>query len=160
MEQAWADMGATPEVTSVWTGDFNDPTKARQVADQMIADGVDFIAGSQNLGMFGIFEAAKAASTDTSKILVSAKYTDKTSFAPNNYVTSALYDYATPMVEIVGKIMAGEVSGYYPIQFSKGSTIQIPLQNVDPALEADVQQVIDDINSGKIEVIKDSTAVE
>jgi basic membrane protein A and related proteins len=160
MEQAWADMGVSPEVTSVWTGDFNDPTKARQVADQMIADGVDYIAGSQNLGMFGIFEAAKAASTEDSKILVSAKYTDKTSFAPDNYVTSVLYDYATPMVEIVQKVIAGEMSGYYPIQFGKGSTIQLPLKNVDPALEAEVQQVIDDINSGAIEVVKDSSAVE
>ena len=126
----------------------------------MIADGVDYIAGSQNLGMFGIFEAAKAASTEDSKILVSAKYTDKTSFAPDNYVTSVLYDYATPMVEIVQKVIAGEMSGYYPIQFGKGSTIQLPLKNVDPALEAEVQQVIDDINSGAIEVVKDSSAVE
>jgi basic membrane protein A len=87
MQQALKDMNSTAELKTVWTGDFNDPTKARSVSDAMIADNVDVIVGSLNLGMFGVFESVKAAQTP---ILVTAKYTDKTSFAPKNYVTSSV----------------------------------------------------------------------
>jgi basic membrane protein A len=160
IDQALADNNLEVEINRVFTGDFNDPTKGRQFADQLIADGNDYIMGSMNLGMFGLFEAAKAASTDTKKILTSAKYTDKKSFAPNNYVTSCLYDFATPVKFAVEKILTGELGGYTQIAFGSGVKIQQPLMNVDPALDAEVTQMVEDITSGKIEVVKDSSKYE
>ncbi|NPV87791.1 MAG: BMP family protein [Anaerolineae bacterium] len=158
IEQAIAEQGLTVEFKPVWAGDFNDPTKARQVADAMIADGADVIMGSLNLGMFGLFEAVKAV--PDKGILVTAKYTDKTSFAPTNYVTSLLYDFEKPMMDITQKIIAGEKGGYYPLGFDTGVAVQMPLKNVDEALNAEIEALVADIISGKIEVKKDNTPIE
>lgn len=157
MQQAIADTGSKVELKTVWTGDFNDPTKARQVSDAMIAEGVDVIVGSMNLGMFGVFESVKAAKD---KVLVLAKYTDKSSFAPNNYVTSLLYDFVKPMKDIVGKIQSGEKGGYYALGFDTGVGLQMPLKNVDAGLNDQMKTMMSDIKSGKIEVKKDNTPIK
>jgi basic membrane protein A len=158
IQQALADLGSTVVFTPVWSSDFNDPAKARQLTDALIADGNDVIMSSVNLGMVGVFEAAKAV-TDT-KILVTAKYTDKTSFGPDNFVTSLLYDFSKPLVDIVTKIQAGETGGYYPLGFDTGVKLQTPLQNVDPAVAAQIEEIITKVMDGTIVVVKDSTEVK
>lgn len=157
VEQAIDDLGLDVEMTPVWAGDFNDPTKARELTDAMIAEGVDVIMGSLNLGMFGLFEGVKGAS---GQVWATAKYVDKANFAPDNYVTAVLYDWAGPLKDIVGKIMAGEAGGYYPLGFDTGVAIQMPLQNVPDELNAEIEQIVADIESGKIEVVKDTTPIE
>jgi basic membrane protein A len=157
MQQALKDMNSTAELKMVWAGDFNDPTKARSVTDAMIADNVDVIVGSLNLGMFGVFESVKAAQNP---VLVTAKYTDKTNFAPKNYVTSLLMDFKGPLEEIIGKIQAGEKGGYYPLGFATGVTLQTPLLNVAANVNTEMTQVMNDIKDGKIKVTKDTTAIE
>ncbi len=157
IQQAIKDSGKDVELKMVWAGDFNDPTKSRQVADALIAEGVDVIMGSLNLGMFGVFEAVKAAQTP---VLVSAKYSDKSSYAPDNYLTSLLYDFKGPLTDIYNKIMAGELGGYYPLGFDTGVGIQTPLQNVDASVQTETEAVINDVISGKIQVVKDSSEVK
>ncbi|MDM8529327.1 BMP family protein [Anaerolineales bacterium HSG24] len=157
IKQAIADAGADVEVVSVWAGNFNDPTRARELADAMIADNVDVIIGSLNLGMFGLFEAVKASDN---KALAIAKYTDKSNFAPDNYITSVLYDFSGPLKNIVKDIQSGKTGGYYPLGFDTGVTIQMPLKNVTDGVEASIKQVVADIESGKTEVKKDVTPIE
>ena len=157
MEQAIADLGVDVELMTVWTGDFNDPTKARQVADAMMAEGVDVIVGSLNLGMFGLFEAVKAGSGE---VLVTAKYTDKTNYAPDNYVTSVLYDFAGPLKAIIERTMKGEKGGYYPLGFDTGVAIQLPLKNAPDDVNSEVEKVVADVKDGKITVIEDITPIE
>jgi basic membrane protein A len=158
MQQAVKDSGLNVEIKPVWAGDFNDPAKSRQVADTMIAEGMDVLVGSLNLGMQGIFEAVKAK-TD-SKVLVTAKYTDKSSFAPDNYVTSLLIDLTNPLKQMVEKIMAGETGGYYQLTFETGVNIQTPLGNVDEKIGSEMETIINDVKSGKIEVVKDITEIK
>ncbi|MGE5124278.1 MAG: BMP family protein, partial [Acidobacteriaceae bacterium] len=157
VQQALKDLGSSAELKTVWVGDFNDPTKARQVADAMMGEGVDVIMGSLNLGMFGVFEAVKA---NPNKVLVTAKYTDKTSFAPDNYITSLLYDFAGPLKEIVTRTQKGETGGYYPLGFDTGVAIQLPLRNVDESVMNEVKTITGDIISGKIQVVKDITPIQ
>lgn len=157
MQQAIADSGLDVELTPVWVGDFNDPTKARELADAMISDGIDVIAGSLNLGMFGLFEAVKSADH---QVWVTAKYTDKSSFAPDNNITSLLYDWAGPLKDIVQRIMNGETGGYYPLGFDTGVSLQFPLRNVSADLDGEIEQVIADIQSGEIEVVKNTEPIE
>lgn len=157
IQQGFDAVGAEVEFKPAWAGDFNDPTKARELADAMLADDIDVIIGSLNLGMLGIFEAAKSADRP---VWVMAKYTDKSEFAPDNYVTSMLTDFAGPMQEIVQKIMAGETGGYYPLGFGTGIALQLPLANVSAELNAEIEHVTNDVESGKIEVIKDTTPIE
>ena len=157
IQQAIADLGSDVELVPVWTADFNDPAKTRQLADALIADGVDVIMGSVNLGMVGVFEAAKA--TTDKKILITAKYSDKTSFGPDNYITALLYDFSKPLVDIVTKIQAGETGGYYPLGFDTGVKLQLPLQNVTPEVAAQVDEIIQKVTDGTIVVVKDSTEI-
>lgn len=157
IQQAIKDSGATVEFKPVWAGDFNDPTKARQVADAMISEKVDVIMGSLNLGMLGVFEAAKASKD---KVLVTAKYTDKTSFAPDNYITSLVYDFKNPLKEIVGKIQAGENGGYYALGFDNSVSFQFPLINVDTTVNTEIEKIVNDVKSGTVKVAKDNTPIE
>lgn len=157
MEQAISDLGLNVELKPVWVGNFNDPTKARELADAMIADGVDVIAGSLNLGMLGVFEAVKANSGST--VWVTAKYSDKSSFAPDNYLTSLLYDFGGPLQAIVKNIMNGQAGGYYPLGFDTGVSLQEP-QHVSDEVKAKIKSITDDLASGKIEVKKNIEPIE
>lgn len=157
VEQAITDLGANVEFKKVWVGDFNDPTKGRQMADAMIADGVDVIICSLNLGAFGVFEAAKAKGEG---ILVTAKYIDKSGFAPKNYITSLLYDFSGPIVEIVKRIQGGEQGAYYPLGFATGVDIQLPLLNTNPEVQPEIEILIKDVKDGKIQVVKNIEKVQ
>lgn len=157
IQQALKDVGSPAILKTVWAGDFNDPTKARQIADAMIAEDIDVIIGSLNLGMFGLFEAVKAASKP---VLVTAKYTDKSSYAPKNVITSLLYDFAGPLKEIVTKIQAGQKGGYYPLGFATGVKLQLPLKNVGDEVNTAAAKAIEDVKSGKIQVVKDNTPIK
>jgi basic membrane protein A len=156
VEQAIKDLNSKVEFKKVWSGDFNDPTKGRQLADAMIADGVDVIICSLNLGIFGVFEAAKAKGDS---ILVTAKYIDKTAFAPKNYVTSLIYDFKGPMTEIVKRIQKGDKGAYYPLGFATGVNIQFPLLNVAKEMQPDIEKIVNDVKSGKIQVVKNTDKV-
>lgn len=157
MEQAISDLGLDVELKPVWVGNFNDPTKARELADAMIADGVDVIAGSLNLGMLGVFEAVKSASPNT--VWVTAKYTDKSNFAPDNYLTSLLYDFGGPLQAIVRNIMDGQTGGYYPLGFDTGVSLQEP-QHVSADVSAKIKSITSDLASGKIIVKKNIEAIK
>jgi len=157
MEQAVNDLGLDVEINSVWVGDFNDPTKAREFTEAMLAEDVDVIVGSLNLGMFGLFEAVKNSS---GKVWATAKYVDKSNYAPENYVTAVIYDWAAPLKEISQKIMEGETGGYYPLTFGTGFDLQLPLKNVPDELNSEIEQIVEDVKSGKVEVIKNTEPIE
>ncbi|MEW5960360.1 MAG: BMP family protein [Chloroflexota bacterium] len=157
MQQALKDLGLTPELKPVWVGDFNDPTKAREITDALLAEDVDVIVGSLNLGMFGLFEAVKSSDK---QVWATAKYTDKSTYAPDNYVTALIYDWATPLKDITQKIMAGETGGYYPMNFGTGFYLQTPLKNVPENLNAEIEQITADVVAGKIKVEKNTEAIE
>jgi len=157
IDQSIADAGADVEVIPVWVGDFNDPAKARELSDSLIAEGADVIISSLNLGTLGVFEAAKNA---TSEVLVIAKYTDKSEFAPEQYVTSMLYDFKKPLLDMVSSIMDGETSGNYQFGFDTGIALQFPLMNVSGDVESQAQNIIDQMVAGDIVVAKNTDPIE
>ncbi len=156
IQQALRDQRRPVELKLVWVGDFNDPAKARQVTDALIAEGNDVIMGSLNLGMLGVFEAVKASPR---RAWVTAKYTDKLNFAPQHYVTSVLYDFAGPLRTIVRRVGRGETSGYYPLGFNTGVGLQFPLRNVLESVSSAMRKLMTDLVAGKIKVVKDVTPV-
>jgi basic membrane protein A len=151
MRQALKDTGSSATINPVWTGDFNDPAKAQQITSQLLGQGDDVIVGSLNLGMVGAFQAVKGKPAG---VVVTAKYTDKSQFDPTHYATSAVYDFAKPLNDMLTKIAAGTRNGYYPLGFDAGVSIQSP-KNVDPAVAQKVEQAVADIKSGKVTVVKD-----
>ena len=157
IEQVISDLGLNVEVIPVWVGDFNDPSKARELADALIADDVDVIITSLNLGTLGVLEAAKSSD---SNVQVIAKYTDKSEISPENYVTSMLYDFAGPLTDIVSNIQSGETGGMYHLGFDTGIGLQLPLQNASDELNASIEALLSDMEAGNIEVIKDTEPIE
>jgi basic membrane protein A and related proteins len=155
--QAIQDLGLNGkvELIPVWVGDFNDPMKASDLTEELIEQGVDFIMGSLNLGMFGAFEAVKAVPYP--RVLITAKYMDKSGFAPDNYVTSLLYDFTTPLKDIIQHIMAGKIGGYYSLDFDTGKSLQLPLLNLEPRVEVRVNTLRDQVMNGTIQVIQDTS---
>lgn len=157
IQQALRNQQRAVELKVVWVGDLNDPAKARQVADAVIAEGADVIMGSLNLGMLGIFEAVKAAPR---RMWVTAKYTDKLKFAPEHYVTSLLYDFAGPLRAIVRRVERGETSGYYPLGFDTGVALQFPLRNVPAPVGNAMRTLVGNLVAGKTKVVKDVSPVK
>jgi basic membrane protein A len=157
MKQAIADLGLDVEIKPVWAGNFNDPTKARELTDAMMSEDVDVIVGSLNLGMFGLFEAVKSSEK---QVWATAKYTDKSNYAPDNYVTALIYDWAGPLTEISQKIMDGETGGYYAMTFGTGFSLQSPIKNAPDGLQAEMDKITADIISGEIKVTKSTEPIE
>ncbi len=136
-----------PKVQLVYTftGDQNDPTKARQAAEAQIDGGVDFIIIQVNFGTYGVLEAAQAAKVP---VLVSGFTTDKFSLAPKVVTTSLLTDYRKPYVEIVGRILRGERGGYY--EFKPGTGIDLaPIHNIPSDVAAKVAGAFRELVAGK-----------
>jgi basic membrane protein A len=156
VEQALEDTGSDATLTPVWTGDFNDPTKAQQFASQLLADGNDVVLTSLNLGAVGAFEAVGDAAPG---VLMTAKYTDKSNLSDEHYLTSVLYDFSVMLDEILTSIEDGETGGYLGMSYEQGISLQTP-QNVDQAVIDEVNEVVEQLAAGDIEVERDVTPVE
>jgi basic membrane protein A and related proteins len=155
VEQALADSGSSATLTPVWTGDFNDPTRAQQFTSQLLADGNDVILTSLNLGAVGAFEAVGDAPEG---VLMTAKYTDKSNLSPDHYLTSVIYDFSVMLDEILTSIEDGETGGYLGMSYEQGISLQEP-QNVDQAVVDEVNQIVADLAAGSIEVERDVTPI-
>jgi basic membrane protein A len=156
VEQALADTGSSATLTPVWTGDFNDPTRAQQFTSQLLADGNDVILTSLNLGAVGAFEGVAGAPAG---VLMTAKYTDKSNLAPEHYLTSVLYDFSVVVDDILTSVEDGETGGYLGMSYEQGISLQAPT-NVDQAVIDQVDQVVEQLRAGEVEVERDVTPVE
>ncbi len=156
VEQALADSGSDATLNPVWTGDFNDPTKAQQFASQLIADGNDVVLTSLNLGAVGAFEAVGDADPG---VLMSAKYTDKSNLSADHYLTSVIYDFEVMLDDILTSIEDGETGGYLGMTYEQGISLQEP-QNVDQAVIDQINEIVEQLASGELEVERNVDPVE
>ncbi|GAB3704376.1 BMP family protein [Mariniluteicoccus flavus] len=153
LRQGLKDSGSTATVAAVWTGDFNDPTKATQITRQLSDQGKDVIVGSLNMGMVGVFQAAKS---DDRPQWVVGKYTDKSRFSPTDAGASVTYDFVGPLTSIVEKSLAGTRSGYLALGYDTGVRIVMP-DRVPAEARAAVDRAIADVTAGRVTVAKNTT---
>lgn len=143
--QALKEYNPKASLVYAFTGDQNDPVKARQAAEAQIASGVDFIVIAVNLGAYGVMEAAKAARTP---VLVSTFTTDKYEMAPKVMTASLLADFRKPYVEIVRRVVKGERGGYY--EFKPGTGMDISeIRNTPPDVVSKVTAAFREVVAGK-----------
>lgn len=137
----------------VYVGDFNDPLKTRQAAEAMMAKGIDVIISAVNLGNFGLYSAVKEAK---SPVFITTTYTSKADQAPDNYLTSDLFDFKVPLREVLSRTLKGETGGYILLDYGpeKARYIELPIRNVTDAVSQKVQGIAEDVAAGKIKVIK------
>ena len=154
--QAIKDLGLEGKVKLhyIYTGDFNDPLKARQAAETLISKGCDVLISGLNLGNFGLFEAVKKAKR---KVYFTATYTDKSQSAPENFLAADLFDFSYSMKKLVKAIMNGEKGRYFPMEWGKGKAryTQIPVKNVSIYINEQVKKLAEGIEKGEIKVVKE-----
>lgn len=135
---------ANPKAQLIYsfTGDQNDPVKARQTADAMIAQDVDFIINMVNLGVYGVAEAAKQSKK---KVLITTFYTDKSTKAPDHFAGTLLIDFRPPFRQVVDGVLSGKKGGYVSMRPGNGFQIDA-LFNVSKeaadAARADFDKVV------------------
>ncbi len=155
--QAAKSVNSSVQVYRYWSNNFNDPVGAQTQAQSMIGLGIDVIMSSTNLGVFGIMKAVNGTS-----VLITTKYTDKSSYAPRNYITSYEYDFSVALRYVYDAIVAGNDNGYYKIPFgtstSAGGFIQLPLHNVASTVNDRVTTIVNQLAAGTIVVPFNSTA--
>ncbi len=134
------------ELVFAFTGNQNDPVKARQTAEAMIANGVDFIINMVNLGVYGVVEAAKKAKR---KVLVTTFYTDKTDKAPKHFAGTLIVDFRPPFAKAVGGILKGNRTGYVPMRPGNGFKLQ-SLGNVSAKAIAKTKEAYEKVRTGAI----------
>ncbi len=158
VKQGIRDVDSDATLQYLFVGDFNDPLKTRQAAEGLISKDIDVILSSVNLGNYGLYNAVKEAGRP---VYITTKYTDKKIQAPDNYLTSDLFDFSVPIKEIVGKILDGEKGGFINLDYGKGKAryAQFPISNVSEEISARIQQIADDVEAGKIDIIKNLTEI-
>jgi len=136
------------ELVYAFTGNQNDPAKARQTAEAMIATGVDFIINMVNLGVYGVIEAAKKAKH---KVLVTTFYTDKTDKAPKHFAGTLIVDFRPPFAKAVGGILKGTRTGYVPMRPGNGFELK-SLGNVSAEAIAKTKEAYEKVRDGSIKL--------
>ena len=87
---------------------------------------------------------------------MTAKYTDKSDLSEDHYLTSVLYDFSVMLDDILTSIEDGETGGYLGMTYEQGISLQEP-QNVDQAVIDEVNEVVEQLASGEIEVERNVT---
>ncbi len=91
-------------VSSVYVGNFEDLTAAKEAAVNMIAKGADFVIPDADAAGMGVIQAAREGGPNIATFGV---FTDITSSAPENVLGTYLADYATGVERIVSGIKDG-----------------------------------------------------
>ncbi|MFT4305401.1 MAG: BMP family protein [Microbacterium sp.] len=93
-------------ISQVWIGSFTDIQKGKQLAQQAIADGADFLIPQADMAGQGVQQAA-----DESGTLSLGEYIDESDAYPNSVVTSVLVDFDTAYDEIGQHFVDGDLGG-------------------------------------------------
>ncbi len=158
VKQAIRDSGARASFEHIYVGDFNDPVKARQAAEGLIAKGVDVIISAVNLGNLGIYAAAKEAGRP---VWITTTYTSKKNEAPANYLTSDIFDFNVTLKQILERVAKGEKGGFVPMEYGEGKarTTEMPIANSTPEINEKVKAVAAEVAAGKRTVVKNLDAI-
>lgn len=114
---ALKETNPNAQLIYAFTGDQNDPVKARQTAEAQIAAGVDFIINMVNLGVYGVVEAVKKSKKE---VLMTTFYTDKSDKAPDHFAGTLLIDFRPPYTTVVQGVLSGTSGGYVSMRPGSG----------------------------------------
>jgi basic membrane protein A and related proteins len=138
---------AEPEVglDFVFTGDFNDPVIARQATSELIDRGADVIAMHLNAAIPGAVEAIN----DSQDVRWMAHFTDKSDIDPDSFIAAMVWDMEAIFETLLGRVTDGELGG--SIVLTEWLEIS-EVSNVDEAVAASAQEVLEDVKSGAVDV--------
>lgn len=156
--QAIAVHNPAAQLRHVQIGDFNDPVRSRQAAEVFISEGCDVILSGVNMGNYGIIEAVNEA---PSPVFFTTIYTGKQGFSPGRFLTSDLFDFTGPLMEILSRIKDGNLAGFIPMRWGEGLAryTLFPVRNVSLDVDAQIRDIARRIGTGEIAVPYDPSPV-
>ena len=149
----YAESGT--EVKSTFTGDFEDPTAARQAAAALVEDGADVLTGNLNNGYAGLIEAAQRAGD----LPVVTEWTDNSDLAPGVIASSVLKSQARFVVEIAQAAKDGTFEGKF-YQYGLPEDWGPVISDTDLLPDDVYQEALDlqeQVASGEIDIEHDET---
>jgi len=153
-KQAFDKYAPGVEIHPIWIGDFNDPTKARQAAESLIAEGCDVFIDSANLNFYGVVEAIRSA---PKTIYITNKYVDKSHLMPKNTIGAYWYDFRNMIMKMMNMMAEGKGGGQQtPMEYGPGKETYLGAIGamVPSNVKNTVLQVDADLASGKIKPVR------
>ena len=139
------------EVLTVFTGDFNDPIKAKEAAASQIQSGADVIVHFQDLGMTGVIAAAEEALAAGNQVWVIGKGVDQYDQAPDVTLTSVIFDYGAAMKNVLTEIANGVKSGEMPLSMANGAVYLADFRDrVSEEVETQIAELTEQLIAGEI----------
>jgi basic membrane lipoprotein Med (substrate-binding protein (PBP1-ABC) superfamily) len=146
---------ANPKIKtySAFINSWEDAGKAKEATRAQIDAGADVVFAATDQAARGVFSAAEDAG-----VYAIASYADQSNLAPNAIVTSAIYDFIKLLKEMIvnaqaeklekGKFYRVGLDGYSFLVANKELSAKV----VSPEVQAKVDALIADIQSGKLKV--------
>lgn len=151
-EEGAKSVNPDAEVLTVFTGDFNDPIKAKEAAVSQIQSGADVLVHLQDLGMTGVFAAAEEAMEGGDKVWVIGKGNDQYEQAPEVILTSVVLDYGAQMKSILKEISDGKKGGSMAQRMENGSVYLADFRgNVPEDVVKEIDALTEKMLAGEIE---------
>jgi basic membrane lipoprotein Med (substrate-binding protein (PBP1-ABC) superfamily) len=136
------------ELVYAFTGNQNDPVKARQVAEAQIGSGVDFIITMVNLGVYGVIEAVQRADHP---VLITSWVSDKADKAPRHFAGSLLVDFRPSTRQAMEGVLQGQKGGYIEVGPGTGFYLS-KLTNVSPEAARATRALFDKMARGEVKL--------
>jgi basic membrane protein A and related proteins len=156
IDQAIAATDPSVKLIYTFTGDQNDAVKGRQGALALMNQNADFLLVNLNGATFGAIEGVKSS---TNQLYFSALYTDKSSLAPKNFISSPIYDFSGVFSHIISQVEKGTKSGYYDMKPGNGIKLS-PFYNVPADVQKEVEEAWAKVGSGEIKLVEDTSDIK
>jgi basic membrane protein A len=146
-----AQVNPDAEVQDVWTGTWYDVNIGYEAAQALIESGVDVIMISCSGPGFGVLEAAKDTGPE---VMVVGAFVDMQEVAPENVMTSVVWDSYAATLEMLENIRAGTFEGReYWGTVANGGIGLSPYWGFESQIPEDVKTLVRDAT----EQIRDGT---
>lgn len=144
-KQACKDLGVEAQISDVYVGSWNDPAKAKELANAAIAGGTDVLVTNADAGDTGTIEAAKEArEKGNTDLRVISWVKDKNYLGPD-FVIGGWTEAVSAEIDYVlsEKIAKGQPGGHFAIGMHEHAAYMNPTYGlVPPEVEKDVQDLI------------------
>jgi len=145
------------QVYKLWTGSWDDATKAKEATISLFEKGVDVVQHQADLGAFGVFEAVKEYNQQGKTVWAIGLDRDQAYLAPGYVLTSALTDYHSPLLAMGKDIMNGNLGGVQNVTMEAGRLSLAPFDSKVPdEVKTKVNEIYQQLVSGQIVVPLDT----
>jgi basic membrane protein A len=160
MKAGAAMVSAGISVKGAFAGSFQDPTKGREIANQLFGTGIDFIQTDGAATDAGVIRAA----SEGSNRVVSAVFRTQFKLGPKTVASSVLVNFGQSLADQVTNALSGHFTGgHYVSNLADGIIDFVPsplfMENGPPAYVARAKAAWPSVDEAKQAIIKGTLKV-